>query len=304
MSTYTSLLDLLKKNPLTEGSDTFNITTMLNDNWDKIDGFLSLLTASVAPVYSATSAYAVGAYCTHGGQLYQCTTAIGSGGESWNASHWTAKSTTELIAAVRNAIPTVPSASSTTPKMDGTAAVGTGTTWARADHVHPTDTGRAASSHNHAASAINSGTLGVARGGTGKSSVTANSFLVGNGTSAMAEKTAAQVLALLGAAQIASGTYSGTGTYGSSNKTSLTFNFAPKALFITGDGYQVMMMVPSTTEQETQCLYRTASGSSGDAQGAYLQYRLSTKTVSWYCTNAPSAQMNASGKTYSYIALG
>ena len=23
--------------------------------------------------------------------------------------------------------------------MDGTAAVGTGTTWARADHVHPTD---------------------------------------------------------------------------------------------------------------------------------------------------------------------
>lgn len=37
----------------------------------------------------------------------------------------------------------VPSASSTTPKADGTAAVGTGTTWARADHVHPTDSTRA-----------------------------------------------------------------------------------------------------------------------------------------------------------------
>jgi len=34
-------------------------------------------------------------------------------------------------------------ASSTTPAMDGAAAVGTGTTWARADHVHPTDTTRA-----------------------------------------------------------------------------------------------------------------------------------------------------------------
>jgi hypothetical protein len=34
----------------------------------------------------------------------------------------------------------LPVASSTTPIMDGTAAVGTGTTWARADHVHPTDT--------------------------------------------------------------------------------------------------------------------------------------------------------------------
>ena len=40
----------------------------------------------------------------------------------------------------------VPAASSTTPAMDGTAAVGTGTTFARADHVHPTDTSRAAAS--------------------------------------------------------------------------------------------------------------------------------------------------------------
>lgn len=40
--------------------------------------------------------------------------------------------------------PTVPSASSTTPLMDGTAAVGTATTYARADHVHPTDTSRQA----------------------------------------------------------------------------------------------------------------------------------------------------------------
>jgi hypothetical protein len=30
--------------------------------------------------------------------------------------------------------------SSTTPNMDGTAAIGVGTTWARADHTHPTDT--------------------------------------------------------------------------------------------------------------------------------------------------------------------
>ena len=34
----------------------------------------------------------------------------------------------------------LPVASSTTPVMDGAAAVGTGTTWARADHIHPSDT--------------------------------------------------------------------------------------------------------------------------------------------------------------------
>ena len=37
-----------------------------------------------------------------------------------------------------------PSGSNTTPAMDGTAAVGTETTWAHGDHVHPTDTTRAA----------------------------------------------------------------------------------------------------------------------------------------------------------------
>lgn len=37
----------------------------------------------------------------------------------------------------------VPSATTTTPKMDGTAAVGSETTWAKGDHVHPTDTSRA-----------------------------------------------------------------------------------------------------------------------------------------------------------------
>ena len=48
--------------------------------------------------------------------------------------------------------------SSTTPAMDGTAAVGTSTDYARADHVHPTDTSRAASSHTHG-SITNSGAI-------------------------------------------------------------------------------------------------------------------------------------------------
>lgn len=39
--------------------------------------------------------------------------------------------------------PAIPAASSTTPKMDGTAAAGTETAWAKGDHVHPTDTSRA-----------------------------------------------------------------------------------------------------------------------------------------------------------------
>lgn len=60
--------------------------------------------------------------------------------------------------------------------------------------VTPSDIGAAASSHNHSASNITSGTLSVARGGTGQSSLTSGSFLKGNGTSAVTLRTAAQTL--------------------------------------------------------------------------------------------------------------
>lgn len=49
----------------------------------------------------------------------------------------------------------------TTPKADGTAAVGTATTVSRSDHVHPTDTSRASSTHTHG-NLANGGTLGTA----------------------------------------------------------------------------------------------------------------------------------------------
>ena len=37
MASYTENLNLLKKDPVVDGADTFNIETMLNENWDKID---------------------------------------------------------------------------------------------------------------------------------------------------------------------------------------------------------------------------------------------------------------------------
>lgn len=63
-------------------------------------------------------------------------------------------------------------------------------------------TGKADATHDHSATQITSGTLSVARGGTGKSSVTSGVFLVGNGTDAMVEKTPAEVLQAIGAASV------------------------------------------------------------------------------------------------------
>jgi len=60
-------------------------------------------------------------------------------------ANWTA---TTGVSSILNK-PTIPSAASITPKMDGTGAAGSSATFARADHVHPTDTSRASSSHAH-----------------------------------------------------------------------------------------------------------------------------------------------------------
>ncbi|MFX3631842.1 MAG: hypothetical protein ACE3L7_07155 [Candidatus Pristimantibacillus sp.] len=38
MASNTTNLGLLKKDPIADGNDTFNIDTMLNENWDKLDG--------------------------------------------------------------------------------------------------------------------------------------------------------------------------------------------------------------------------------------------------------------------------
>lgn len=60
------------------------------------------------------------------------------------------------------ALPSVPSAGTGKPAMDGTANAGSAATWSRSDHVHPTDTSRAAASHTHSASQVTAGTLGGA----------------------------------------------------------------------------------------------------------------------------------------------
>lgn len=44
--------------------------------------------AAIADEYDASSAYNIGEYCIRSGLFYRCNTAIASGGEAWNVTHW------------------------------------------------------------------------------------------------------------------------------------------------------------------------------------------------------------------------
>lgn len=54
-------------------------------------------------------------------------------------------------------IPSVPSASTSNPAMDGTASPGSSTAWARGDHVHPHDTSKQDALSSAQMDAVNSG---------------------------------------------------------------------------------------------------------------------------------------------------
>lgn len=70
-------------------------------------------------------------------------------------THNTGLTPTQIDTAFSNALTHTPSSS--TPVMDGTGAAGTADTFARGDHVHPTDTSRQAALTTAQLAAVNSG---------------------------------------------------------------------------------------------------------------------------------------------------
>jgi hypothetical protein len=126
---------------------------------------------------------------------------------------------------------TVPAASTTTPSMDGTAAVGTATTYARADHVHATDTSLASLAGNNsftgantfAPSTTNAVALTLTPNGTGNQITGSNFSVSSGGTITQGTSTATfKVDASYGQVSIRnSGANIGSLTVGSGNVTTL-----------------------------------------------------------------------------------
>lgn len=54
--------------------------------------------------YDSTASYAVGDYCMYDNVRYCCNTAIGSGGETWNSSHWDEAKVDEDISEIKQSL--------------------------------------------------------------------------------------------------------------------------------------------------------------------------------------------------------
>lgn len=70
------------------GDDVTDLINAIQAAIAQIPSDYSDLMAGIAPTYSSSAVYAVGAYAWYNGKLYKCTTAIYSG-ETWNSNHWT-----------------------------------------------------------------------------------------------------------------------------------------------------------------------------------------------------------------------
>lgn len=144
----------------------------------------------------------------------------------------------------------------------------------------------AAKKHTHSAVDVTSGILGVARGGTG----------VGN---------LADLAYAISDSHIVTGTYPGSGKYGASNPTTLTFNRPPKLLIVQAKksrsaSYGGFVVIRGTTE-----IFN--GGFPDDVERGHLYFSWNGNTVSWYDNSSAAYQQNYSdngvGDIYNYIAV-
>ena len=174
------------------------------------------------------------------------------------------------------------------------------------------------------------GTLAVSHGGTGRTSLTSGYYLVGNGTGQVTLQSPSQLQSSLGLdqyAKIQTGSYTGTGTYGSSNPNSLTFDKPPAFLQIQAGSNVLLISSDSGIVYHDTWAFVGLKGVGGawddgydiitngsDSQntGVYgnriFHYTLSG-TVTWYMSTMQQGsanarvQLNQSGTKYKYIAI-
>ena len=109
-------------------------------------------------------------------------------------------------------------------------------------------------------------------------------------------------------AQVTTGSYTGTGTYGEDSPNSLTFDFEPKLLIVMSNAYS-LFNGPEAEPAEwflaingIENIYSAVTTNTNELTPVYFTW--SGNTVRWYEGTKDKYQLNYSGRVYRYIAVG
>ena len=111
MASYTPNLNLYKKDPIADGNNFFNIKTMMNDNWDKIDEKVKAALDDIGDLQSEQVRIATGSYVGTGtyGASNPCSLTFdfvpkfvwirmdGAAGNGYNELPWVGSQTVALL---------------------------------------------------------------------------------------------------------------------------------------------------------------------------------------------------------------
>lgn len=174
------------------------------------------------------------------------------------------------------------------------------------------DIGAAESTHHHSTTEITSGTLGVARGGTGKSSWLVNRLLYPSASATLSQlayptdnesylkqdKTGAPRWVR----NVETGTYTGNGTYGEIHKNTITLSGAtPHVIYVAAVSSNYVSFLVLVPDLGLGYCFVDSDGTGSPA------YRVicaaDGNKVTWYALKGTAQQCNNNGVQYKYIAL-
>lgn len=125
-----------------------------------------------------------------------------------------------------------------------------------------------------------------------------NKYQIATGYAAIPAGTTIEYLGKLGdKARVQVLSYVGTGTYGSSNQNSLTFDFVPKCVFLQCVDYGPYRTFAIHGARYVNFKLSESTSSQNDISW-------SSKTMSWFSTVGTSFQYNDSGRKYIAVAIG
>lgn len=290
MSKLTEILKLFCYDPETDGANTFNIPKALNENWEKID-------AAVAGKLSREDV------------AEEIKKAVEDGSLTAGDLGAVSKDMVGAPNGVAGLDETGKVPEGQLPELDFDPS-GSAAAVQRLLEAHTAD-----KSNPHGVTAVQVGAFTKAQTLTAETAA-----LVGLGADAMPDAVFAKIKSLIDAVGNHSNTkavselksYVGTGAYGSSAPVSLSFSFVPSTIIYIGysngtifDNPQqglYMVALPAMSTSYTQYFGLCFNG-----QGQSTSYGMrsgDSKTVSWYNTSGAQMQLNESGSTYYFLAIG